>query len=439
MLMIALFAMAALAFDAGYAQSDRRSLQAVSDSAALAGSRSYLTNPSPAPAHNIAMQYLAINLGFAMPTGACTGSSTCPAGTYGAGPYTIVLTDSGSRTLDVQVSHVQPSVFGRVIGVTNLTTGTSARAMPPGPSLINATYAVAAVSADAGINGGGAAVQVVGGPVYAYGSFGANNAPHATGTPAVQMNFDGTSCPGNPANHIDNGGAGNGLAFTWTGATGVQNSGVAPPVMFDSAAPTLAQPAPTYTTTAAAVDGLGNWKPGIYDSIFPSGGKMNPGVYKLINVARTIALGSITNTIYTPSGTEDADGAVAIALDNTDTGSLDISQAVLNGLDDLHPQGFLGPRDPQGTHNFVLWGGNRATGYKGSVSIGPGAGTDMSGIIYLPGSAYNSNGNSSPQFTGSLIVASMTVNGGGNGQQLFKWVCGLNSVTGTAFQGGLVR
>jgi hypothetical protein len=33
----------------------------------------------------------------------------------------------------------------------------------------------------------------------------------------------------------------------------------------------------------------------------------------------------------------------------------------------------------------------------------------MSGIIYLPNSPYVSDGNSSPQFTGSLIVASMTV------------------------------
>jgi hypothetical protein len=63
----------------------------------------------------------------------------------------------------------------------------------------------------------------------------------------------------------------------------------------------------------------------------------------------------------------------------------------------------------------------------------------MSGIIYLPDSAYRSNGNSSPQFAGSLIVASMTVNGGGNGAQVFHWVCGLNAVAGQAYSGGLVR
>lgn len=103
-----------------------------------------------------------------------------------------------------------------------------------------------------------------------------------------------------------------------------------------------------------------------------------------------------------------------------------ISQAALNGLDDLHPQNYTGPRDPLGTHNFVLWGGNAAAGSRGGISIGPGAGTDMSGIIYLPGSAYVSNGNSNPHFAGSLIVATMTVTGGGNGAQVFNWVCGLN-------------
>src|SRR5205807_6221138 len=53
-------------------------------------------------------------------------------------------------------------------------------------------------------------------------------------------------------------------------------------------------------------------------------------------------LGSITNTIHTPSGTSDPTGAVAIVLDSSDTGTLDISSAVLNGLDDLNPPGYTG-------------------------------------------------------------------------------------------------
>ncbi|HYM97433.1 MAG TPA: hypothetical protein VET26_09035, partial [Candidatus Sulfotelmatobacter sp.] len=146
-----------------------------------------------------------------------------------------------------------------------------------------------------------------------------------------------------------------------------------------------------------------------------------------------------TNTIHTASGTADPTGAVAIVLDSSDTGALDISQASLNGLDDLNAAGFTGTRDPLGTHNFVIYGGHGVTGYSGGVTIGPHAGTDMSGIIYLPDSAYTSNGNSSPQFAGSLVVASMTVNGGGNGAQVFHWVCGLNAVAGQPWQGGLIR
>ena len=87
----------------------------------------------------------------------------------------------------------------------------------------------------------------------------------------------------------------------------------------------------------------------------------------------------------------------------------------------------------------MVFGGNGPSGYTGGVTIGPGAGTDMSGIIYLPESAYVSDGNSSPQFTGSLIVASMTVQGGGNGAQVFRWVCGLNAVAGQPWAGGLLR
>jgi hypothetical protein len=326
-----------------------------------------------------------------------------------------------------------------MVGYSMLTTAASARATPPGPQIAGAAYAVAAVTGDAMINGGGAAYQTVTGPVYAYGSFGANNGPHSTGVPSVQTNYDGSACPGSPSNVLDNGGGANSLNYhTTDGSPMPNNLGVPFNYGFDTASPQPAQPAPTYFSAAAAKDGLGNWKPGIYSGFAPSGGMMNGGVYKIINSA-SLALGSITNTVHTPSGTSNGANAVAIVIDSSDTGGLDISQAVLNGLDDLFPSTYTGPRDPAGTHNFVIYGGHGAGSYTGGITIGPGAGTDMSGIIYVPDSAYRSNGNSSPQFAGSLIVASMTVNGGGNGAQVFHWVCGLNAVAGQAYQGGLVR
>jgi len=276
--------------------------------------------------------------------------------------------------------------------------------------------------------------------VYAYGSFGANNGPHSTGVPGVQTNYDGTVCPGSPTNFLDNGGAGNSLNYHTTDGSGLpDNSNVPPPTNYDNASPVAAgSPPPMYTTAAQAKDASGNWKPGIYNGFAPSGGTMNGGVYKIIN-ATNLSLGTITNTIYTPSGTSDPTGAVAIVLDSSDTATLDITDAKLNGLDDLYPVNYTGTRDPMGTHNFVIFGGNGPTGFAGSMAVGPAATTDLSGIIYLPEVAYSSNGNSSPQFTGSVMVASMTVTGGGNGVQVFHWVCGLQAVAGQPWQGGLLR
>jgi hypothetical protein len=315
-------------------------------------------------------------------------------------------------------------------------TGASARAVKPGPEFNDVNYAVAALSGDALINGGGAAFQTVTGPVYAYGSFGANNGPHSTGVPSQQTDQYGNACIPAITNQVDNGGDSNGLNYhTTDGNPLTTNPNVAPPYNYDRASPVVASPAPHYFTPAAAQDASGNWMPGIYDGFAPSGGFMNGGVYKIIN-SPSLALGSITNTVHAASGTSNGANAVVIVLDSSDTGALDLSQAILNGLDDLNN---TGPRDPAGTHNFVIYSTSGPTGYTGGVTIGPGAGTDMSGIIYLPQSAYVSDGNSSPQFTGSVIVATMTVRGGGNGAQVFRWVCGLNAVNLQATAGGLLR
>src|SRR6202022_3057499 len=145
--------------------------------------------------------------------------------------------------------------------------------------------------------------------------------------------------------------------------------GVPPPNTFDNASPIAT--GPTYMSAPAAQDALGNWKPGIYNGFAPSGGKINGGVYKIINAAG-LNLGSITNTTHTPSGTSNGADAVAIVLDSSDTGTLDISNAILNGLDDLNPPSFTGPRDPAGTHNFVIFGGNGANASRGRLPRGPG-------------------------------------------------------------------
>ena len=440
-MIVALTVLGVMVFDAGLAMSDRRNLQAYADASALAGSRSY--GPGGSNAHWVAMEYLGSSLGFGLPVGACSSAASCPAGTYSVTGYSITLADSWRvngifnypSVLDVVITHQQPSIFARMLGFSTLTSAASARATIPGPQFNGAAYAVAAVGGDAMINGGGAAFQTVTGPVYAYGSFGANNAPHSTGVPSQQTNYDGTTCPGNIPNRLDNGGGGNSLDYHTTDGNGMpQNTNITPPNNYDNASPVA--PNVTFTSAAMAKDGQGRWMPGIYNGFAPSGGVMNGGVYKIIN-ASSVALGNVTNTVHMPSGVSDPAGAVAIVLDGTD-GGLDISQAVLNGLDDLNPPSYSGPRDPMGTHNFVIWGSG-SNPFTAGVTIGPHAGTDMSGIIYLPKSPYVSDGNSSPQFTGSVFVQSMTVRGGGNGQQVFKWVCGLNAVAGQPYDGGLIR
>ncbi len=408
-MLIALTILGTMVFDVGLSMSDRRNLQAYADAAALAGARSY--GPAgPAPAHWVALQYLAPTLGFTLPTGACAGPANCPAGTYSVAGFNIQLLDSFRvngiynypSVLDVLLQHQQPSIFARMVGFSLLKTAASARASTPGPEFVGAVYAVAAVTGDANINGGGAAFQTVGGPVYAYGSFGANNGPHSTGVPSVQYNYNGTA-PCSPAipNQLDNGGGPNGLNYNTTdGGTLATRTGIPWNDVFSNASPTTA--GPVYLSAAS-----------------PS-----------------LALGNVTNTVHATSGTSNGADAVAIVIDSSDTGGLNLSQAVLNGLDDINNTGL---RDPAGTHNFVIYGGSGPTAYTAGVTIGPGASTDMSGIIYLPKSPYVSDGNSSPQFTGSLIVASMTVQGGGNGAQVFHWVCGLNAVNDQRYSGGLLR
>ena len=442
-MIVALTVLGVMVFDAGLAMSDRRNLQAYADAAALAGARSY--GPGANNAHWVAMEYLGAALNFSVPVGTCNGGGNCPAGSYSVNGYTITLSDTWRyngifnypTVLDVVISHVQPSIFARMLGFSTLTSAASARATTPGPQYNSANYAVAAVSGDALINGGGAAFQTVTGPVYAYGSFGANNGPHSTGVPSVQTNYNGDACPGSPTNFLDNGEGSNNLNYhTTDGAVMPQTGFVAPPNNYDIQTwPAL--PNIVYTSAAAAQDASGDWKPGIYSGFAPSGGLMNGGVYKIVN-SPNLALGSITNTMHSPSGTADTAGAVAILLDGSDTGALDLSNAVLNGLDDLYPAGYMDTRDPMGTHNFVVWSGS-ASPYTAGVTLGPHVTTDMSGIIYLPKAPYTADGNASPSFTGSVIVKSMTVDGGGNGQQVFHWVCGLNAVAGQPNDGGLIR
>lgn len=131
-----MFGMAAIALDSSIGMSDRRDLQAVADDAALAGVRSLPKGTNQA--HWVATQYLANALGFSI-TGVsaqgCSGSSTCPAGSYTAGAYTITYTD-GTTSIDVSISHTRSTIFGGILGFKTQVTGSSGRAVTTQPGSV---------------------------------------------------------------------------------------------------------------------------------------------------------------------------------------------------------------------------------------------------------------------------------------------------------------
>jgi Flp pilus assembly protein TadG len=440
-----LFGLAAFALDLSLAQSDRRLLQADVDTAALAGAVAYPT--STHAAHWVALQYLQKPLGFTLPLGSCTSNSACPPGTYTTGAYTITIADPAAKQMDLSIQHTEPGLFAGVIGQT-VATGSSVRTTAPGPTIIPANYGAVAVSGEMGNNGGGATVREFGASVFAATDFGGNNGPHAYLMHATQVDSTGTQCSPTTTNYLDHGGTTDGETWTWTGppvsGVGIERWSQPAPTPFDSYSPTVPAGAPTFISAgfpASAQDGSGNWKPGIYNGVYPSApGKLNPGVYKLINNSGAMSFGALTEVTYTASGTENASGATVIVLDSSDTGNIDISSVQLNGIDDLHAQSYVGPRDPQGTHNFVFFGGNGASGYAGSINFGPATNFDISGIFYMPKYTITSNGSPTMHFNGQLTVASFHISGGGGALQVVSWVCGIDVVLGNpAIQGGINR
>lgn len=445
---LAVFGFGAIALDASIGMADRRDLQSVVDSAALAGARQWTVlvqqnqQPQPAAEHYVALQYLARELGFS-PNGVtgCTSASSCPAGTYKVGDYTFTFVDQGGGVFDLSLQHRNRSLIAGVLGFATTVSGTGGRVQPTNPQLVGATYALAAVGGDAQIHGGGTSNPTgdVTGPVYAQGSFGANNPQHKPTLPGQVTNFDGTRCSPSQTNHVDLGGSSNGLQYRWSSNPGTENPGRATPTPFDGDAPI--PPPITYTSPSQAKDANGNWRPGLYNGFFPTGGELLPGVFKIVNVTSPIDFGSITNEIGSPPGTQDTTGAVAIVLDGSDTGQVVVSPQdtiELNGIDDLQPANSSGPRDPLSTHNFVIYGGG-SNPYTAGVVIRGNASVTLSGIVYLPKSSFTYDGTSTVKTYGSLYAKDVTINGGGNGTQTFSWICNLSAVSANGSSGGLVR
>jgi hypothetical protein len=421
LMIVVIAGLGALAIDVGGAMSDRRDLQGEADMAALAGASSLGVGADAA--NYVAVQYAARATGVPLPVAGCA-SGSCPAGAYASGDFSFVVADPGDA-IDVTISRRLTAWFGGVIGVPHYTVTASARA-GSASRFTSSPYAVMGFAGDVGVAGGGTVKDATfGGSVYSAGSFGTNNGPHEPTVMFYQTDASGNLCPGPVPNQVDLGVSANSLAFLWSGPDGPTSFNVPSQRPFENQAPTTS--GPTFTRASDATDpATGHWMPGRYAGFYPSGGLLDPGVYVIANVTTTISLGVIANAIPAPRGQADPRGAVSIVLDGTDIGPLDMSDAVLNGVDDLGGPTALPPRDPLGTHNFVIY----ASGFQGAFELGPASRSDVSGLLYAPDSILHTNGNANPTFTGSAMFAGIDTVGGGDGLPKYNWICGLGSVKG---------
>ncbi|MFN2450764.1 MAG: pilus assembly protein TadG-related protein [Candidatus Dormibacteria bacterium] len=121
---VVLAAFASFAIDTGQSMDDRRQLQAVADSAALAGAQSYTT---VSKANYVAFQYVAAARSLTIPA-ACTVAS-CPDGSYSPPGYVVTFVNAASPvSVQVTISHTRPTLFGAFVGFSSLVTATGARA-----------------------------------------------------------------------------------------------------------------------------------------------------------------------------------------------------------------------------------------------------------------------------------------------------------------------
>jgi Flp pilus assembly protein TadG len=281
---MAMFSFGAYAIDQGMSMADRRNLQAVADFAALAGSRSLSSSASAA--NYVAMQYLAANLTFTIPT-TCTATS-CAAGSYtptGSG-YTLTLAD-GTNTLDVSVSHSRRAMLAGVMGFSTVTTASGSRA--------GTTQAAAAApacvlclldpsSSSALSMTGSGTLTITGG----------NLAIDSSSSTAATIVGSGSITDSGGSNRVVGNyqvtGTGSFTPAPSTGATSVSDplSSLTPPVVVGTAS--------SYSLTGSSNATI---NPGIYSSISVTGSgslTLNPGIYVLTGQMSITGSGSIDGT-----------------------------------------------------------------------------------------------------------------------------------------------
>jgi Flp pilus assembly protein TadG len=281
LLAMTLFGFAAIAVDQGVGMSDRRDLQAIADSAALAGSRSLAQGKDAG--HQVAIQYLARNLGL-NPAGVsgCTGSGSgqCPAGSYTLGNYTLTVAD-GTGSMDVSVQHTRRTLVAGVLGITTEVTASAARA---GSGMVPCVLCVLEPSASGALQvTGSGSVSVTGGNVVV----------DSTSASALKLTGSGSIST-------------SGATLVVGGASSTGSGSITPAATTGASSvpdPLSALVAPTVTGSAVPYSLVGSSSatinPGIYSSMSVVGSgslTLNPGIYVLTGTMGVTGSGSIGGT-----------------------------------------------------------------------------------------------------------------------------------------------
>jgi Flp pilus assembly protein TadG len=280
LLAVTLFGFTAIALDQGVGMSDRRDLQAIADSAALAGSRSLAQGKDAG--HQVTIQYLARNLGL-NPAGAsgCTGSlaGQCPAGSYTLGDYVLTVID-GTGTMDVSIQHTRRTLVAGVLGIRTAVTASAAR-IGGGVACV---LCVLEPSASGALQvPGSGSISVTGGDVLV----------NSTSASALKLSGSG-SISTSGANLVVGGASDTGSGSITPAATG----GAAPGSHALSAlvAPTVAGSPAAYSLSSSTNSTI---NPGVYSTISVSGSgslALNPGIYVVTGAMAATGPGGISGT-----------------------------------------------------------------------------------------------------------------------------------------------
>ncbi|MEA2670453.1 MAG: hypothetical protein QOG45_673 [Chloroflexota bacterium] len=280
LLAVTLFGFAAIALDQGVGMSDRRDLQAIADSAALAGSRSLAQGKDAG--HQVTIQYLARNLGL-NPAGVsgCTGSLSgqCPAGSYTLGNYVLTVAD-GAGTMDVSIQHTRRTLVAGVLGIRTAVTASAARI---GGGLACVLCVLEPSASGALQVPGSGSISVTGGNVLV----------NSSSASALILSGSG-SISTSGANLVVGGASDTGSGTITPTATGGASPAADP--LSALVAPTVAGSAVAYSLPGAS---NGTINPGVYSSISVSGSgslTLNPGVYVLTGPMSGTGTGGIGGT-----------------------------------------------------------------------------------------------------------------------------------------------